>query len=438
MWHYLHAVQLNDGTFVWHWSETNPPSSYDDDDAFVLAIENVPMPISPTGQFRPKALAELKTILERNGVTCIVPSDLYWTMDLDKLAERCNGGQPFDWFTGHVVQLPRFVEYGEAHPFYGSRIQFTFTKENVHEPTMTTATITVAPTRIADSLDRFRSDYPDSKKAAFVMMRFGDTSAHTAIVKAIRDVLKRFGIAGLRADDREYHEDLLPNVETYMHGCGFGIAVFERIEAEQFNPNVGLEVGYMRALCKPVCLLKDKTLKQLQSDLIGKLYKEFDILHPNETVPDQVESWLSDHELIGRPNQEQGASVPRTKNGSGQLNTERATSDSDSGNFLEYLGGLSGDELYWLAKGIADGSQTLECYVNDTTPKILASKGFLTPVPVRQSLEGMQRHLPTPHTIPTSVWRYLNEHKAWLFERAIEKNQDRNDRLPNLNRWSER
>jgi nucleoside 2-deoxyribosyltransferase len=85
---------------------------------------------------------------------------------------------------------------------------------------------------------------------------------------------------------------------TYLYGCGFGIAVFERIEAEEFNPNVSLEVGYMFALNKPVCLLKDRTLKTLHTDLVGKLYKTFDPQDPIKTIPDEVTQWLSDKEII--------------------------------------------------------------------------------------------------------------------------------------------
>jgi hypothetical protein len=39
----------------------------------------------------------------------------------------------------------------------------------------------------------------------------------------------------VRADGKEYNPDLFWNVLTYVYGCGFGIAVFERIEAEKFN-----------------------------------------------------------------------------------------------------------------------------------------------------------------------------------------------------------
>ncbi|MCX5713215.1 MAG: hypothetical protein NT033_00025 [Candidatus Omnitrophica bacterium] len=89
---------------------------------------------------------------------------------------------------------------------------------------------------------------------------------------------------GLRADDKCYHDDLFPNILTYLWGCSIGIAVFERLEADEFNPNVSLEVGYMRALGKPICLLKDKTLRTLQTDLIGKLYTPFDPQNPEGSI----------------------------------------------------------------------------------------------------------------------------------------------------------
>jgi nucleoside 2-deoxyribosyltransferase len=79
-----------------------------------------------------------------------------------------------------------------------------------------------------------------------------------------------------------------------MHGCGFGIAVFDRIEEESFNPNISLEVGYMLALKKPLCILKDRTLKTLHSDLVGRLYRVFDPLDPKATIYAQIAPWLRD------------------------------------------------------------------------------------------------------------------------------------------------
>lgn len=153
---------------------------------------------------------------------------------------------------------------------------------------------------LRDSLERFRSDHPDPKHVSFVMMRFGKTPAHQSIITAIENALMDAGMVALRADGKVYHDDLLSNVLTYIHGCGSGIAVFERLEEQTFNPNVSLEVGYMLALKKPICLLKDKTLKTLHTDLIGKIYKEFDPQMPETTIPAQLVGWLKDKGLFNK------------------------------------------------------------------------------------------------------------------------------------------
>ncbi|NQV26949.1 MAG: hypothetical protein HQ518_21575 [Rhodopirellula sp.] len=154
------------------------------------------------------------------------------------------------------------------------------------------------PLEITESLARFGRDHPDPRRTAFIMMQFGATSMHNAIVSSIRSTLAKYGVTALRADDKEYHDDLFPNVLTYMHGTAFGIAVFERLEADDFNPNVSLEVGYMRALHKPVCLLKDKTLRALQTDLVGKLYKSFDPQDPTGSIPEELTKWLFDKDIV--------------------------------------------------------------------------------------------------------------------------------------------
>lgn len=153
------------------------------------------------------------------------------------------------------------------------------------------------PAEIRESLERFRRDYPDSHRVAFLMMRFGKTKAHEGIVAGIRAALDPLGVTVVRADDKQYHDDLFPNVLTYIYGCSFGIAVFERIETEQFNPNVALEVGYMFALKKDVCLLKDRTLTTLHADLVGKLYRVFDPLDPIVSIPQELSRWLRDKGL---------------------------------------------------------------------------------------------------------------------------------------------
>jgi nucleoside 2-deoxyribosyltransferase len=102
----------------------------------------------------------------------------------------------------------------------------------------------------------------------------------------------------LRADSKQYHDNLLMNILTYVYGCRFGIAVFERIESEVFNPNVALEVGYMMGLGKPMCYLKERTLRTLHTDLMGQLYREFDLQTCDETIPPCLLKWMSDKGIM--------------------------------------------------------------------------------------------------------------------------------------------
>jgi hypothetical protein len=158
--------------------------------------------------------------------------------------------------------------------------------------------ITAIPPEISQSLMRFREDYPGGAVTAFLMMRFGQTRAHKEITTVIREVLSAHGIRGLRADDKYYHDDLFSNVRTYLHGCTFGIGVFERVEREDFNPNVSLEVGYLFGLGRDVCLLKDRTLQALHTDLTGRLYVGFDPQEPATTIPEPLTKWLADKRYL--------------------------------------------------------------------------------------------------------------------------------------------
>ena len=159
------------------------------------------------------------------------------------------------------------------------------------------------PPEIAISLDRLRQRYPDYGKCGFLIMRFTAAKPYARILQAIDGTARARGLSILRADTHDFHGDLLSNVRTYLHGCSFGIAVFERIESEEPNANVGLEVGYLMALNKPVLLLKDRTLPQLHTDLAGRLYKTFDPHDPEGTIPAQLSKWFEDHGIV----------VPRTQ-----------------------------------------------------------------------------------------------------------------------------
>lgn len=159
----------------------------------------------------------------------------------------------------------------------------------------------IVPGELQPFVDKFRIDHPDSSKAAFVMMRFTDTPLQLAAFDAVQKECAKLGVMALRADSKLYAEEKWANIRTYMHGCGFGIALFERITEDDFNPNVSLEVGYMMGMGKRVLMLKDQTLPRLQGDLDGRLYVPFDPQDAKKGIAERVCKWLRDFELIGPP-----------------------------------------------------------------------------------------------------------------------------------------
>jgi len=246
---------------------------------------------------RRQVIKATKRILEKNNVPWIAPGQKEWTLDLDKLKEFIPGLRSMDWFKGKAFIDPEFEPEEQVvfdKPQYNAIVAFYIVPEALRRPVIPLE----PPVEIQESLRHFEEDYSDSNKVAFVMMQFRKTEAHDEITEAIISTLDSHGIIGVRADDKQYHDDLFFNVMTYLYGCGFGIAVFERIEAQEFSPNVSLEVGYMLGLRKDVCLLKDKTLKTLPTDLIGKLYKAFNPQDPIKTIPNKITQWLSDKEII--------------------------------------------------------------------------------------------------------------------------------------------
>jgi hypothetical protein len=274
---------------------------------------------------RRKVLRELARYLRRNSFAWIIPGYDRWQINLDCLAAQFPSIQQIEWGKGFYWASPT-VERKARRDYWGGckfiyAIRFTvydpdFTRKREEwedslaarrraeqdiamdmggDENKTNRGIT--PVEIERSLIEFRR-HTEAKPCAFVMMKFSRSRVHQKIIQAIRKTLEPHGITALRADDREYHPDLYYNILTYIHGCHFGVAVYERLESNDFNPNVSLEVGILLGLGKPVCLLKDSTLPGLHTDLMGKLYRTFDPQSPVTSIPNALESWLRDKELV--------------------------------------------------------------------------------------------------------------------------------------------
>jgi hypothetical protein len=155
-------------------------------------------------------------------------------------------------------------------------------------------------------LTAFVADHPEVDKNVFIAMRFRDGEQFGEIHQSIKTALGKYGLRGLRADDRVYpvDGDLWSNVCVYMLACKYAVCVFEEIEDREFNPNVPLEYGFMRALNRQVLLLKDQRMARLPSDMTGKIYRLFDSYHITGTIQRQISEW-AERDLGLRPVSEQ-------------------------------------------------------------------------------------------------------------------------------------
>jgi hypothetical protein len=83
-----------------------------------------------------------------------------------------------------------------------------------------------------------------------------------------------------------------------MPGCHFGLAVLEDRGANEMNPNVALEYGFMKALNKEVGLLREENFKHDRADLIGKLVNPFRIQEglvlDEDSLKRAIQDWMID------------------------------------------------------------------------------------------------------------------------------------------------
>ncbi|MDQ3660012.1 MAG: hypothetical protein M3454_02915 [Actinomycetota bacterium] len=126
------------------------------------------------------------------------------------------------------------------------------------------------------------------------MTRLGGHRLLKELDSKLRSVLRDHDLNPVRADDKMYMPDrnLWNNVCVYMCCCKYGIAILEDRVANEFNPNVALEYGFMRALNKPTLLLVDEGFRSLRADIVGTLREPFDITDIEGTIEIPITTWL--------------------------------------------------------------------------------------------------------------------------------------------------
>ena len=134
----------------------------------------------------------------------------------------------------------------------------------------------------------------EDQTGVFLMVRYRKTDIHREIEDAICATLDEYSLTPRRADWAHADNLLWGNVCRHMETSAFGIAVLEHLTAGDVSPNVCLELGYMLALGRPCLLLKERAVPEMQADLAGHLYKEFDAADVRGTVSEAVRSWLEE------------------------------------------------------------------------------------------------------------------------------------------------
>lgn len=145
------------------------------------------------------------------------------------------------------------------------------------------------------------------EKNVFVMMKFPDKNVPSENDKLLEEIWhsidstlnQGYGLRALRADKKDYTlgDWLWNNVCVYMESSKYGIAVLENLSGSEFNPNVAIEFGYMKALGRAVLLLKERSFNNIRADIIGRLWKEFSATDQSTiraTISKSIHTWAID------------------------------------------------------------------------------------------------------------------------------------------------
>ncbi len=148
-------------------------------------------------------------------------------------------------------------------------------------------------------LSAFLQDHPNYRRNVFIMTRFAPQLNLDETVKSVRDIMGGKGYSAIKANDKSYtgtgDRNLWNNVCVYMIGCSKGIAILENAAGDEFNPNIAIEYGFMRALNKPVLVLVDRNFQKISADIGGIIYERFDLAN-KDSLPPILHKWVTEIE----------------------------------------------------------------------------------------------------------------------------------------------
>jgi len=123
----------------------------------------------------------------------------------------------------------------------------------------------------------------------FLMMKYRSHNSH--IAEIIKAGVVTAGKRVVLAKSTRITDELGTNVLACLLCCKYGIALFDEPEEQQeINPNVAYELGIMHYLDRSCLILKSKNVR-LQTDILAKLYTEYDPASPGDLIP-LVQNWF--------------------------------------------------------------------------------------------------------------------------------------------------
>jgi hypothetical protein len=163
----------------------------------------------------------------------------------------------------------------------------------------------LAPLGLLPQLRTFFADHPFDRNV-LAMTRFPDEADPDGTPDPVTHALAAATAACAEhrlelhlASDRKIVGDLWGNVNAHMWGSRYGIAFFENRRNRGLNYNLTIEVGGMLMAGRPTLLLRDSSIPDMPTDLVGAIYDPVDLERP-ETVTAAVHQWIRDDLNLGQ------------------------------------------------------------------------------------------------------------------------------------------
>ena len=153
---------------------------------------------------------------------------------------------------------------------------------------------TLAPPGILRPILQFIDRFPFDENV-FGMTRFPsepDVDPLKTAIKVARAACAAEGMRLVLASDESIVDDLWSNVMAHMWASRYGIAFFEDRKKKGVNHNMTIEVGGMLVAGRRCALLKDVSIDDMPTDLVGHIYKPVDLAKV-ATVRRAVSAWIT-------------------------------------------------------------------------------------------------------------------------------------------------